>query len=155
LKVFARVSEESCIVYVYNLLEQLIECGSRVLGLGDRSGSFALDGLARLEKRALVAQVFLWDPFGDRLAALEARAGIKAHTVFAGMKVAVALRALGIQRDASYLHVNEGPAQRASGNFAESGHLWGTYVASLLRWARLLLLFFFVLIAALFVFSIH
>jgi hypothetical protein len=137
------------------LLEQLIERGSWVLGFGDCCGSFALDRLARLEQRAVVAQVFLRDSFGDRLAALKARAGVKAHAILTAMKIAVALRALGIQRDASYVHVNEGPAQRAPGYFVKSGHFWRPHVASLLRRARLLWLFLFGLIAALFVFSIH
>jgi hypothetical protein len=149
------IGEGSCIDDAYYLLEQLIERGARILGFGDCCGCFALDGLARLEQLTVVAQVLFWDSFGDRLAALKPRAGIKAYTVFARVKVAVTFGALGIHRDAPYVHINECPAQGAPGYFSESWHFGSTHVVSRLSRARLLWLPFFVLVAALFVFSIH
>jgi hypothetical protein len=86
---------------------------------------------------------------------LKASAGIEAHTILADVKIVVTLRALCILRDASDVDVNLSSAKVASRDFAKRGHLGGTNFVFLNRSRTRSLLSFFVLVAALLVFSIH
>ena len=88
------------------LLEELIKRGTRVFYFSHRRRRFALNGLAGLKQRTLVSQFLLWDAFRNRFSALEPRAGIKAHTVFAGMQIAVTLGALSVKRNPVNLDVD-------------------------------------------------
>jgi hypothetical protein len=139
------------------LLEELVECGTRILYFSNRGSGFTLDGLASLKKRTLVAQFLLWDSLGYRFPALKSRAGIKAHAVLAGVQIAVTLGTLSVKCNPVNLNIDHCSAQGTPGDLPEGGHLWRANVALLLMvWSSVRPLFsFFVLIAALLVLSIH
>jgi hypothetical protein len=138
------------------LLEELIERGTSIFYFSHSRRCFALDRFSGFKQRTFVTQLLFWDAFGYWFAALESGARVKAHTVLAGVQIAVTLGALSVKRNPVNLDVDHCSAQGTPGDLPKGGHFWRTYVAFLLMVVSMrLLLSFFALIAALLVLSIH
>jgi hypothetical protein len=71
------------------------------------------------------------------------------------VQVAVTLGALSVKRDPVNLDIDHCSAKRTPCDLPEGGHLWRAQVVPLLICRLRPLLSFFILIAALLVFSIH
>ena len=93
------------------LFKQFVESGSRILHFGYSGRGFALDGFAGFKKGTVVSDILLWNALGDRFTALEPRAGIEAHAILTGVKIAVALWALCIKRDPVDLDIDHCSAE--------------------------------------------
>jgi hypothetical protein len=136
--------------------------GRHLSGLGVGSGSGVLfDGHAKLIKLAVVLRVLGSDAFGNGLRTLELRAGIEEATLFATMKLKLALGTLAVGVEACG---EDGAAVGASAARDGADHAWRTRPELIGAWTALrrlafVLLFFVaffrVAVTAMTVLSIH
>lgn len=89
-----------------SLFEELVECGARVLYLGNSGSRFAFNSLAGFKQRTFVALLLFRDALGNRFAALKSGAGIETNTVLAGVQIAVTLWALSVKSNPVNLNVD-------------------------------------------------
>ena len=116
--------------------------GIFLLGSGGWRGSdgsgVLFDGHAQLEKGALVLGVLFHDGLGNRLGALELRAGIEIHALFAAVNLVAATRAGAIRIETRRQNVAATSAPRVENR---ANHAGSAGADLLLAWGAGMLLF--------------
>ena len=122
-----------CRAFLWLLLKKVVECTASVGRFDGRCAArraariprFALDGGTSYEKLAPIAEIFLADPFGNILCALEAGSSIEVSAILTRAKIGFTLGALAFESDLDRRR-NDRSAQRAAEYFLKARHLHWT-----------------------------